>query len=224
MKKYKLIIFDLDGTLADTSEGIYNAHRHTVEQMGIELHEDSLAGVIGGELLAIYQTRFGLSAECAREAVDTYRAWYQETGIFQAELYSGMDVLLAALKSQGMKLAVATLKREDFAVKLLKSLGVAQYFDVIYGMDHADTLNKSMLIEKCLRVNNGDKNSTVLVGDSLSDLQGAKNVEIDFLPVTYGFGFQKDSELMQDGICGVATNIEELKMLLTFETDIGGKT
>lgn len=214
MKDYKLVIFDLDGTLADTSEGIYNAHRYTAEQMGIELYENSLVGVIGGELLSIYQTRFGLSAEKAREAVDIYRAWYQETGIFQAELYSGMDALLAALKSQGMKLAVATLKREDFAVKLLKSLGVAQYFDVIYGMDHADTLNKSMLIEKCLRVNNGDKNSTVLVGDSLSDLQGARLAEIDFIPVMYGFGFQNKDELPEYKFNVVIEKINDLKKYL----------
>ena len=189
---YKLVIFDLDGTLADTSEGIYNAHRYTTQAMGIELKKHSLDGVIGGELLKIYQQRFSLDEENARRAVDIYRKWYQENGILQATLYDGMKDTLAFLKEQGYLLAVATLKREDFAKILLENLGVAEYFDWIYGMDREDTLNKEKLIRKCMVSADAVESETVLVGDSANDAKGAEACGVDFVAVTYGFGFTED--------------------------------
>lgn len=189
MRKYELIIFDLDGTLADTSPGIINAHRHTASQMRIHLHKNALEGIIGGELLNTYRTRFGLSDGDARKAVDIYRKWYAEEGIHQAVPYEGMGELLRELKALNRKVAVATLKREDFAKTLLQELGLANYFDFIFGMDAADTLNKRLLIEKCMAAAKMKPDQTVLVGDSSNDLLGAAEAKVDFVGVTYGFGF-----------------------------------
>ena len=187
--KYKLVIFDLDGTLADTSQGIYNAHRHTANKMGIVLDENALNGVIGGELLQIYKERFYLADHEARRAVEIYRLWYQKNGIFQAEIYPGIVELLLDLKSKGIKLAVATLKREDFAKKMLEDMGVAKMFDHILGMDIEDTLNKEKLLRKCVELSNVKADETVLVGDSIYDAKGAGACEMNFIGVTYGFGF-----------------------------------
>ena len=196
---YKLVVFDLDGTLADTSEGIYNAHRYTTQAMGITLEKHSLDGVIGGELLKIYQQRFSLDEKNARRAVDIYRTWYQENGILQAALYDGMKETLAFLKERGYLLAVATLKREDFAKILLENLGVADCFDWIYGMDHEDTLNKEKLIRKCMASAGVAASETVLVGDSENDRKGAEACGVGFVGVTYGFGFSKENAENNDG-------------------------
>ena len=212
--KYKLVIFDLDGTLADTSQGIYNAHRYTADKMGIVLDENSLNGVIGGELLKIYKTRFQLDDDSSRKAVDIYRLWYQEKGIYQAEIYPGIEELLVNLKSNGMKLAVATLKREDFAKKMLEDMKVARMFDHILGMDIEDTLNKEKLLRKCVELVNVKTNEAVLIGDSMNDAKGADACEMDFIGVTYGFGFSDKKDINSVGAIFAADTPEEVSDFL----------
>lgn len=186
---YKLVVFDLDGTLADTSEGIYNAHRATCSALNIELNEHSLDGVIGGALIDIYQKRFGLDEDVARSAVKIYREWYQKYGIHQAEIYPGIEELLVKLQSMGFFLGVATLKREDFAVEMLSDMGIKKYFNCICGMDKRDTLNKEHLICECMRQTRVSAEETVMIGDTESDYIGAIRSKVDFIGVTYGFGF-----------------------------------
>lgn len=209
-KKYKLVIFDLDGTLADTSEGIYNAHRYTAGEIGIILEENSLNGVIGGELLKIYKERFWLEDDAARKAVDIYRLWYQEKGIFQAEIYQGIIELLTNLKSKGTKLAVATLKREDFAKKMLEDMGIAPMFEYILGMDAADTLNKEKLLRKSVELCNVKIEESVLIGDSMSDAKGASACAMDFVGVTYGFGFSDKQDIYSAGAIFAADTPNEV--------------
>ncbi len=211
---YKLVIFDLDGTLADTSEGIYQSHRHALEAMGRSLQEDMLNGVIGGELLVIYRDRFGFNEGEAREAVRIYREWYQQHGIFQATLYAGMKETLIDLKNRGCRLAVATLKREDFAKQMLERMGVAECFDWIYGMDIGDTLNKQLLLMKCMAAADVTAKETVLVGDSENDAKGAKACEMDFIAVTYGFGFSPERDVPTNVAVATVHDTTELNALL----------
>ena len=188
--KYKLAVFDMDGTLADTSEGILNCHRYAHKMMGRpEPTDEELDGVIGGPLLDSYRTRFGFSEEDAKQAVKIYRERYAEQGIYEAKLYDGMKETLQQLKASGMKLAVATLKAERFAKIMLENMGVADLFDVIYGVDENDKRTKAELIQMCMNTLQIEKAETVMIGDSIHDLNGAKECDVDFIGVTYGFGF-----------------------------------
>lgn len=205
---YKLIVFDLDGTLADTSEGIYNAHRAVCAALKINLSEHSLDGVIGGALIDIYQERFGLSIDAARKAIDIYREWYQNYGIHQAAIYPGIEELLAKLQSMDFFLGVATLKREDFAVQMLSDMGIKKYFNCICGMDKKDTLNKELLIRECMRHTDASAKDTVLVGDTKSDYMGALKTKVDFIGVTYGFGFNLNTSKKMS--IRTVNNVEEL--------------
>lgn len=189
----KLIVFDMDGTLADTSPGILNSHRHAHKMMGRPVPDDkALEGVIGGPLLKQFTDRFGYSEPDAREAVTIYRNYYAEKGLLEAELYPGMAEALRQLHNSGCKLGVATLKAERFVKVMLEHMGVADCFDAIYGMDEADTRTKTMLIDMCMEATGCSREETVMVGDSIHDLNGARLSGVDFLGVTYGFGF-KDS-------------------------------
>lgn len=197
MSAYRLIVFDLDGTLADTSPGIIECHRYANAAMGRPIADERLLeGIIGGPLYETYREWFGYPEDEARRAVEIYRAHYAEVGVAGSRLYPGMDRCLAALKEKGYRLAVATLKVETLARQLLDSLGVAGYFDVIHGMDGRDSLSKSGLIKKCMAELGAAPEETVLVGDSVHDAEGAAQAGVAFLGVTYGFGFTGPREDM----------------------------
>ena len=119
----KLIIFDFDGTIADTSSGIIDSHKYTLLKMGKELpNDDSLRNLIGGNLLQIYQNFFGLDKNTAIEAIRIYRNRYSEKGIHLAVLYPKFKEMLEILKKNGFLIGVATLKSEKFAILMLKEL------------------------------------------------------------------------------------------------------
>ena len=197
MKKYRLIIFDLDGTLADTSQGILECHKFTNTAMGRpEPTDKELEGIIGGPLLETYRTRFGFPDEEARRAVEIYRRRYAEKGIYGAKAYNGMRDTLTELKNRGLRLAVATLKADTLAKQLLRDLDMADSFDVIHGVDPSDTVTKSDLIEFCINDTGIRKDEAVLVGDSIHDYKGAEKSGVDFIAALYGFDFKTANDLI----------------------------
>ena len=182
--KYQLVVFDLDGTLADTSPGIVNSHRYAHKMMGRpEPPLGELRSVIGGPLLQIYRDRFGFSEVDARRALTFYRSYYAEKGIYEATLYPGIPETLQQLHSLGAQLGVATLKAERFAYKILR------YFSAVYGMDENDERTKAKLLQLCMEAVYTTPDRTVLIGDSIHDLEGATSCGLSFLGVAYGFGF-----------------------------------
>ena len=190
MSKYSLIVFDMDGTLADTSPGILNSHRYAHQAMGRAIPDEAvLRSVIGGPLLRTYQERFGFSESDARTAVAHYRNYYRRSGVFQAALYPKIPELLRGLLAHGMSLGVATLKAETFAVDMLKRMGVYDCFSAVCGMDENDTRTKAELIRQCMKLTGTASNETLLVGDSMHDWEGACTAGVGFIGVTYGFGF-----------------------------------
>lgn len=181
----------MDGTIADTSMGIINSHRYAHKMMGCTSPDiEILKGVIGGPLLRTYMTCFGFSTEDARVAVKYYREYYTEKGLFEAKIYDGMKESLQELKANGYLLGVATLKAEKFVKTMLEYLGIAKYFDVIYGMDDNDTRTKSGLIQMCMKKMEVTESQTLMVGDSEHDMMGAQQAKVRFVGVTYGFGFK----------------------------------
>ena len=208
----KLVIFDFDGTIADTSGGILDSHRFALNAMGREIPtEEELRGVIGGNLLKTYIECFSFAEPDAREAVRIYRERYAEVGIYNAVLYPGFADLVKELKNKGYKIGVATLKAESFAKIMLKELGISNYFDEVCGMDPNDGLDKAGLILKCCDLCSCEKKDAILVGDSNNDYIGSNQSGVDFIGVTYGFGFKPDE--MYD--FKTVDNCSELLNLLT---------
>lgn len=209
--KHKLIIFDMDGTIADTSPGILNSHRHANSMMGKPIvNEQLLVGVIGSPLLEAYKVRFGFSAEDARRAVQIYRTYYQEQGIYQANVYPQIPSTLKKLKDFGALLAVASLKAERFLPNMLERMGIAKYFDAVYGMDDQDTRTKAGLVNLCMERLRVSKTETILIGDSIHDYLGAKESGVDFLGVTYGFDLRAENAPDDIILCDEPSMILEL--------------
>lgn len=212
--KYQLVIFDMDGTLADTSPGIIRCHQYAHQMMGRALPEETvLRKVIGGPLLDTYRTRFGFSEEDAQRTVACYRQRYAEKGIYEAELYPGMKETLEALRKRGFLLGIATLKAERFAKEMVRDLGVFDCFDVIFGMDDRDQRSKAELVRLCMKTLGAARENTVLVGDSIHDWKGAQEAQVDFIGVTYGFGLREGAR--PEGIILCHSPAELPQILLT---------
>ena len=186
----KLIVFDLDGTIADTSGGILDAHKYTLSTMGRQVPTDrELYKLIGGNLLEIYINCFGFTDDGAREAVKIYRERYAVKGIHMASLYTGVADMLKELRKRGYLVGMATLKAEKFANIILSENSILKYFNAVCGMDLDDSLNKAELVRRCVYLCNSTEEKTILIGDSESDRKGAERADVRFLGVTYGYGF-----------------------------------
>lgn len=189
----RLIIFDLDGTIADTSRGILDAHKYTLSTMGRRVPTDrELYKLIGGNLLDIYINYFEFTDERAREAVKIYRERYVVKGIHMVSLYTGVADMLKELRKRGYLVGMATLKAEKFANIILSENSILKYFDAVCGMDLEDSLNKADLVHRCVYLCNSTEERTILIGDSESDRKGAEIAGVKFLGVTYGYGFRED--------------------------------
>lgn len=210
--KYSTVIFDLDGTLLDTSEGIMAGARYTANIVGSpELTIDQQKSFIGPPVVDSFIRECGLSASKAREAVEIYRQRYKEKGLYEAKHYIGVKELLLRLKEKECKTAVATLKRDDFAKEILNHFELNEYFDVIKGIDNQDSHSKSDIILMCLKeLAQTDISKVVLIGDSIYDAIGAEQVGIDFIAVTYGYGFKNHIDASQSKNIFIAENVDNI--------------
>ena len=211
MNKYDLVIFDLDGTLMDTSEGIINCYNYTAKTYNKkELEKEKFKGIIGCPLSTGFKENYNMNDEEVNGAIKKYRERYAEKGIYEARTYDGIPKLLKEIKDKGCKTAVATLKLEEFAKKMLEDKNLAQYIDVIYGTNKEDKYEKVDLVNKAMEIFNIGKEKTVLVGDSKYDAIGAKEAGVDFIGVTYGLGFNSVESIESGYYTNYATKVEDI--------------
>lgn len=195
MRKYQAVLFDLDGTLLDTAEGILNCISYAEANMPLSpLPEDRKRSFIGPPLLESFRREYGLSEAEGIRAVKYYRERYRSKGLFEAKIYPGIPELLHCLQESGCRLAVATLKLERYADKIISHFGLAPYFDCVAGTDEKGETTKAQIIKQCLRSLGTPPHKAVLIGDSRYDYQGAAEAGVDFIGVSYGFGFRPDEE------------------------------
>lgn len=200
MMKYDLLIFDLDGTLLDTSQGIFNSVRYAEEYMGFNAVADSvLRQFVGPPPKLIYQKVYNVSEEIALEATKKHREYAKTKAIYEAKPYPKVRETLSRLKNSGYKLAVATLKSQTIAETVLRVNGLHDLFDVIVGMDEKESLTKCETILLVLK-KIGKQEKTLMIGDSLFDFEGSIEAKVDFVGVLYGFGFQEGQHYEFDTI------------------------
>ena len=197
-KKYKLVIFDLDGTLMDTSEGILSAVKYTIDKAGMsELTEEQMKSFIGPPIQKSFANIYGVDEVRANELASIFRERYSNVELFGAQPYDGIFELLEELAKRQIKTAVATYKREDYALRLLKKFHFDDYMSIMYGSDMEGRLSKSDIIRKCIEEANVSFDETAMIGDTRNDEIGAHDLEIDFIGVTYGFGFKCKNDMGQ---------------------------
>lgn len=212
MKKYDLVIFDLDGTLLDTSEGIMSSIKYAIQKMGLSVpNQEILQNFIGPPIQQSFSQIYNLEGEDLRKISDYFRNQYKEVDLLKAVPYVGIYKCLELLINEGTKCAVATYKREDYALKLLKAYGFDKYMDVMHGSDFDGLLTKADIIEMC--INEAciyDKNKVLMVGDTMGDSKGAAEVGVNFLGVSYGFGNLKKLNLFDEQIIGIVNSPTEI--------------
>lgn len=214
-KKYRGILFDLDGTLLDTAEGVLSSVRYTTETLGYEpLSDEVMRTFIGPPVKQSLIRVYGLDDRQADRATEIFRNRYKDYDLLKATPYPGILELLRSLRENGYKIGVATLKREDYSITLLKHYQIAPLCDSICGSDFLSKMSKADVIQKCLKNLSLSPEQALLVGDTSSDGTGAKNTGVDFMAVTYGFGPDSKEGWVPFSPVYTADNTEEIKKFL----------
>lgn len=182
------MIFDLDGTLTDSAEGIVASFRHALASVGAEVPAGDLVGRIVGPPMK--QTLDGLGlGERAGDAIAAYRADYTARGWAMNSLFDGIPQLLADLRASGVRLAVATSKAEPTARQILEHFGLAEHFDVIAGASvDGVRARKGDVLARALGQLQPLPERVVMVGDRAHDVAGAAEHGIDTIVVEWGYG------------------------------------
>ncbi len=208
----KAILFDLDGTLTDSGEGIINCVEMTLKRFGLPVPTRQELRVFVGPPLGETFVKFGVPEDRAQEAIDIFRSRYVPIGKFENHPYPGIRELLETLKEQGHKLYVATSKPEVTAIEVLDHFDLSKYFDRICGatLDHSRTTKSEViafLLEQC-----GSCANLVMVGDTAFDVLGAAAHGIATIGVSWGYGSVE--EMRQAGAAAIADTPEMLLKLL----------
>ena len=214
------ILFDLDGTLTDSGPGILNAVAYAVGKLGLPAHErDFYRRFIGPPLQVSFQTWCGLDEAGARRAVEVYREYYNDTGIWENAPYPGVPELLGELEAAGKVLMVASAKPEVMAVRVLEHFGLMEHLRYVAGASLNEARDqKSEAIRRCLERSAG---RAFMVGDRLYDVRGAHENGIGAIGVLYGYGGRQ--ELEEAGADALAEDVPALRQLLLTGTEINTK-
>ena len=209
----KTILFDLDGTLTDSGEGIINCAILALEHFGCPIPDREEMRTFVGPPLHESFIRHGVPADKTDEAIRVYRSRYIPIGAYENTPYPGVETLLQSLKQQGHTLYVATSKPEEMSVKILEHFGLAKYFHRICGasMDTSRS-SKEDVIAYLLSLCGRDEN-ILMVGDTKFDVIGAAAHGIPAIGVAWGYGKVEDMEAA--GAKAIARSMEELLALLT---------
>ena len=210
--KYKYLLFDLDGTLIDTAEGVLKSAQYALEYFGIKKELSELKPFLGPPLTYSFTEICGLTNEEAVVAIEKYRERYRVKCNEESKVYDEIPELLRDLKDAGYILGVATSKLEQSAVNILKYFGIADYFEYITGSNPEETISKKHeVIEEALRrfgIENS-RSEALMIGDMKYDDIGARTVGIDCFGVYTGTA--KAGEHEEAGATYVAKDFGELR-------------
>ncbi len=199
------VLFDFDGTLFDTSPGIIACARFALESNGFTVErENDLKQFVGPPLAESFHRFFGADAKQTSRLIKAYRALYAEQGMYACQPFEGALDFLKHLRSFGIRTAVATSKPVRFAVPILRRFGFEDYFDAICGVEEDDRKTKTEIIAEAMKKLSADPKRTVMIGDRLYDVMGARDNGIDCIGLDSGFA--EEGELEGAGaVCIVKT-------------------
>ena len=215
---YQNLLFDLDGTLTDSAEGITKCCQYGLAKLGIDEPDlDKLRVFIGPPLRASYMKYYGLTEAQAEQGVAFYRERYTDIGIWENKDYPGMMDLLQALKSDGRRLGMATAKPEVFAKRIAERFGFNDYLEDVTGCSlDGKTDNKALVVAAALAkwniVTPEQKATIALIGDRREDVLAAHANGIPCIGV--GFGFAAPGELQEAGAEHYVETVDDLRKFL----------
>ena len=208
----RAILFDLDGTLTDSGEGIINCAILALNHFGLPVPDRETLRVFVGPPLDETFMKFGVPADKTDEAIRVYRSRYTTIGKFENVPYSGIEELLQKLTENGHKLYVATSKPEAMSIEILEKFGLAKYFTLICGATLDGSRSKKADIISYLLEKAGGAENAIMVGDTAYDVIGAKAHGMPAIGVSWGYGEVADME--EAGAAAIAHTMDELFSLL----------
>lgn len=196
-KDYEVILFDLDGTLTDSGPGIVNGFEYAITKMGGTVEDRSqLRRFVGPPLEESFGKILGYSEEDTRKAITVYREYYfGKGGVFENEVYSGIEDLLKELKQTGKKMAVATSKVLRGTKIVLEHFGMDKTFDFVSATNDVDVVTKEDVIKQAIEhFGIEDTRKVLMVGDRKYDIEAANKIGIDSVGVLWGYGGREELE------------------------------
>ncbi|MCT2534392.1 HAD family hydrolase [Aquibacillus koreensis] len=200
MRTYKVILFDLDGTLSDPKIGITKSVQYALHRMGVDEPDlDQLECFIGPPLQVSFNEFYKFDESSIRLAIEYYRERFREKGMFENELYPNIPLLLKCLKDHGFTLVVATSKPTVFAKQIVEYFKIKPYFDLVVGSNLDGTRSsKTEIIQYIInKYKDYGINDFVMIGDREHDIIGANNTGVDSIAVTYGYGSLEELSLVK---------------------------
>ena len=211
---FDTLLFDLDGTLTDSTEGIVRCLEYALERMGFDIPEDKNK-FLGPPLYRSFAEFCGMNEEQVNEAVRIFRERYSTVGLFENRVYEGVPEMLKRLRDGGKRIMVATSKPEVYAVRIFDRFGLSQFFEIVGGANINGTRNdKDEVIEYVLeKAGISDRSSVLMIGDRRQDVIGAHKTGLKCMGILWGFG--SIEELTEAGADFIAeTPIKAADMLL----------
>ena len=214
---YKYLLFDLDGTLFDTSCGVLRSVQYALGKMGLPVPEvEALRCFIGPPLTEIFAEYCGFSREEAKHATAIYRERYSVYGVKEADPYAGIPELLAELEAAGVTMAVATGKPAPYSPTILENNGLLRYFKTVSTpeMDgrHSSKRELITIALEAMGVTPAEYGQVAMIGDRYFDIVGAHEVGVTAIGVNYGFA--PAGELEKVGANLIADTVTDLRTIL----------
>ena len=213
LKNFDILLFDLDGTLTDSQEGIINCMKHALTAMGREIPDD-INRFLDPPLYDSFAEFCGMNEEEVLEAVRIFRERYSTVGLFENRVYEGINEMLERLKNGGKQLYVATSKPDTFAKRILEKFGLSRYCPIIGGADIGGTRNEKWEVIDYVLENAGitDKSRVLMIGDRRQDVIGAHKTGLKCLGILWGYGTTE--ELNEAGADFIAHTPQETADML----------
>lgn len=210
---YNNILFDFDGTVFDTLNGIERSVKYALDKNGIVLSVDSFRRFAGPPFKVIFKENYGFDDELIVKIIEAFREDYLPYGIYESSPFPGIAELLDELRQNGFKLAIATLKPRTMAVELLERSGLYGKFDVISGQiaEGIETLTKAEIVRGAMDMLGAAPEDTVLVGDTKYDVVGGHEAGLKVIGVRYGYA--ESGELENAGADIIVETLGDLKKL-----------
>ncbi len=210
---YRYVLFDFDGTVFDTLEGITKSVRFAINKVGMDAPLSELKCFAGPPLLEMFEERFGFTPEKAAQAVRDFRERYVPVGVYESRVFPGVKELLRELRAAGIVTGIATSKPQHLAEELLGREKMIGLFDVISG-SAPDVRNESkqQVTQRAMDFLGAAPEETVLVGDTKYDVAGAHKCGIKCIGVVYGYA--AEGELEAAGVDYMAADVDEIKNIV----------
>ncbi|MBQ9716108.1 MAG: HAD-IA family hydrolase [Clostridia bacterium] len=207
-KKYNAVLLDLDGTISNTYRGIVKCLAPACAEYGADLMQYDVRKFIGPPLSWTFGVIFPDQPEKQQGALIRYRELYNAGGMFDNDMYEGIDDFAQGLRDKGIKVGVATSKLEKYAVEVLRKLGMLDHVDFVCGCE-SDRPTKADVINYALKTQGIKRENCLMIGDTFYDLQGAEIAGMDAVGVLYGFGTREEMEKYPN--IGIVDTVQDLK-------------